>query len=325
MIVSDEKIFCIYCFSPDIIRTQGDHVIPKSIGGSFTVLNVCVKCDSLISNRCDSPLANQPEIRAFRIKFGLKGQNGNVPHELDPILNQTHSLTNDTEVKVRLRKNNNGEIESKLSPNIIVNQMVDELGNTGFEIDLASWRLDPRDAPMLPKLLKSAFKKAGLLDEEKIQAAIEGITKSLETVSHEGRVEASVAQHPYSHRAGILKIAYEMAWYWLGDSWLNDEAAIKIRCAVLSGDGKADGIEAFSYRMSDVPDFAENASTLHVVGIEFSRNSITINIKLFSAIFEGVVVSHDPSRYEIPATDVLLSHALERTFKLVSSKSFADT
>ncbi|MNJ86505.1 hypothetical protein D3C87_40050 [compost metagenome] len=68
---------CIFC-QKDFIEVSAEHVIPKSIGGQFTIHSVCKQCNSLLNKTIDEPFKNNKLIATYRRVYSTKGRGKNI-------------------------------------------------------------------------------------------------------------------------------------------------------------------------------------------------------------------------------------------------------
>jgi hypothetical protein len=94
-----------------------------------------------------------------------------------------------------------------------------------------------------------------------------------------------------SYRKAIIKIIYEMAYYWLGKGFLNDEMGAKIRDYVLSDKLDVAGLFGKVDLIGDKKDglsFLADADS-HTAILKREGNNIFCYVNLFNT-FEGVLI-----------------------------------
>jgi hypothetical protein len=101
-------------------------------------------------------------------------------------------------------------------------------------------------------------------------------------------------------RHGIFKIAYELAFIWLGESYLDDPIAAKLRVVLLEGTDPASvGIHGhfeFGSSIEPLRPWANEADT-HVAFNAIVDGKMAICIKIFDEVSAVVVVSDEPYKY----------------------------
>jgi hypothetical protein len=151
-----DPTICIFCLcllsANDNISLE--HVIPKSMGGSYTIDKVCKNCNNKIGMRIDSLFCEQGKIRAYRIKYRLRGNNSSTPHELDHILRKPISLEPDRDAWIRLNKTKDGTISTKIDPNIQFIRTEYSDGSYSIALDYDNFYLDPTDSGKASTLIR---------------------------------------------------------------------------------------------------------------------------------------------------------------------------
>ena len=108
------------------------------------------------------------------------------------------------------------------------------------------------------------------------------------------------------YKKGILKIAYELACYWLGTSYLKDPIGQKIRQALKDQRDLRQWEEVTGLRWkidliataSTIP-YWDNKPASHVAFLIPSHQGLTIYVRIFKA-FEGILeISQTPKRYQV--------------------------
>lgn len=73
-------MLCIICKENEITEKDGiEHVIPESMGGSYTVKTICQKCNSKMNKNIDSPLINEYFMNHILGFFKVKNKNKEYP------------------------------------------------------------------------------------------------------------------------------------------------------------------------------------------------------------------------------------------------------
>lgn len=91
---------CIFC-QDDFLEAPPEHVIPKSIGGQYTIHNVCKQCNHKLNHDIDEPFKKHVLIATYRVIFSSNGRrNKTIP---DP-LSRERIFLDGTEYSLRLNK-----------------------------------------------------------------------------------------------------------------------------------------------------------------------------------------------------------------------------
>jgi len=96
--------------------------------------------------------------------------------------------------------------------------------------------IDAKDAGQLDTIIQGKRKRAGFepLSEEELRAQVASIlaagVQTIEKPELHHEIKIDLAEF----RKGLLKIAYELAFIWLGESYLEDPMAAQLRDVILS-------------------------------------------------------------------------------------------
>lgn len=72
---------CIFC-DKKFLNAPPEHVIPKSIGGQYTIHSVCEKCNGELNKKIDEPFKDHKLISIYRFIFSTKGRSKKVQNPL---------------------------------------------------------------------------------------------------------------------------------------------------------------------------------------------------------------------------------------------------
>jgi hypothetical protein len=173
---------------------------------------------------------------------------------------------------------------------------------TGSGTIIRQITIDERDANSLGTIIQRERKRANLLplgESELIQLVSQLIERGTQ------HVERPIIKHQplidlIEFRNGVLKIAYEMAFLWLGESYIEDPTAATLRSVVLSGlEEKASGIAGWIDFGADRDPIAAWAKDkdCHIAFSCAVEGRICVCLKVFD-VFSGVVfVTENSQRY----------------------------
>jgi hypothetical protein len=113
--------------------------------------------------------------------------------------------------------------------------------------------IDAKDGDQLGTIIQRERKRAGFepLSEEELRAQVEIIlaagVQTVEKPELHHEIKIDIAEF----RKGLLKIAYELAFIWLGESYLDDPMAARLRDVILSrSNEKTAGLRGASLALS---------------------------------------------------------------------------
>jgi hypothetical protein len=159
--------------------------------------------------------------------------------------------------------------------------------------------LDERDKDQIPTIIQRERKRHGLppLSSEELATRASNFTV---TTMENPLVKVDISVSFAFLRHAMMKIAYELAYLWLGEGYLDDPLAIELRKAILSDDisstdsiagyvGFAEACSAFNFW---VPHKAH-----HLAFAQEVAGTVVIAARVFDIYAIAVPVSRDASRY----------------------------
>lgn len=217
---------CIFCLEE---RSRSlEHVFPLAIGGTITTDRVCAGCNSELGTRVDAALCDFLPVRARRAILGLAGNSGTTPEWYELFLGDANLMGEAAgRIQTTFDKATGKLVHRRLhhAEDII---LPNGLKARQITVDLT-------DKDQIPKIIQRERKRHGLSPLSDEQLAIEAQNFTVKTIEQplvQMTIQASFA---YLQHA-ILKIAYELAFLWLGETYLDDPLAVKLRAAIMSTD-----------------------------------------------------------------------------------------
>lgn len=281
---------CIICKNEKPIEVFTDeHVFPDSIGGTLIIKSVCKECNDKLGNSVDKHLVNHWLTQGQRQILRILGKSGKIPNPLEK-----GKLSDDLSQEVRYFFDEKGDSkELYLVPKV---EKTTNLDGT----ESVSIKIDKKDKDKLPSIVNKILKRKGLpqLTKQELEKRIqEGINPSPWMTIN---AEIDILQY----KRAILKIAYELAWYWLGQAYLDDEVGEMIRKCMLDND--LEGEWHLKYPIKGRIEIVgertmfpmwDNEPNSHIAFLMESDGKISCYIRIFR-IFEGMIeVSNDASKY----------------------------
>ena len=224
---------CWFCLAE---RPRGDeHVFPLAIGGTLRTDRVCDPCNSLLGAKVDAPLTDHFLVALRRSELRLAGNSGKVPERVDLMFGNS-VLASDPSRRMRATLNPD---TGKLDIREIYSATNVTLGNGTVARRII---VDRKDAGRLGTILQRERKRAGLvpLPEEELDRQVEELAAGVQTLDNP-EVHIQIEVDTITFHRGLFKIAYELACLWLGESYLEDPMAAKLRDFIL---GKKEGEKA---------------------------------------------------------------------------------
>jgi hypothetical protein len=284
---------CIICQQDkDGSEFSDEHVFPDSIGGRLVLKEtVCANCNSRYGHSVDADLVNHELIKLIRLAYRIKGKSGKLPNPLE----KGHVVGNEGH-KVQYRMSDSGTPESVYTVPKVTKTPID----SGLLIE---GHIDASDAGRLEEIITNICKRQGMtISEEELEKI-----RNPEVIKSPLDIRVQAAFDLVKYKTGILKIAYELAYYWLGEKYLSDPSSKAIRKALMDtmpvneweGLHNIRGkIEFIRNERSTIP-FWDNKPASHIGLLMATNGVLVIYVRIFKA-FEGVVeVSEIPGSYYI--------------------------
>jgi hypothetical protein len=275
-------ITCILCLKDKPAgEFNKEHVFPEAIGGSLILRDaLCTSCNSWLGHRVDAELTNNGLVQLARLALGIEGKSGAVPN---PFLNGT--VADDPTRKLQYRLDKEGTPRQLyLVPSVNVTKSEDAI-----TVNLS---LDASDKGKIPDILETIAKRNGLqVPKEQIDQLLNA---PVQTQSPWMRVQLSM--HASSWKKALLKIAYELAYHWLGSEYLKDPGAERLRGILKSedhyedGNGGLDAIVTLCGPQKLIPFWSENKGT-HLALLTRGETGLLCYVRLFQSIEALVPIS----------------------------------
>jgi hypothetical protein len=226
---------CIFCLEPN--PPSGfteEHVFPEAVGGTLIIDVVCTTCNNTLGHTADVAVTDHALVAIQRQAFRLAGKSGKVPN---PLARAT--LASDPTQKLRVTVDpKTGEQDIH-----VVTSVETETIAPGEAV--MSIRIDARDVGNLGTIVNKALRRRGAptLSQEQIDALPLNFRK---TERPPVNVPLTIGVAGY-HR-GLMKIAYELAWRWLGDSYVDNPVAVRLRAFISDPEVTIDSLNKHKIR-----------------------------------------------------------------------------
>lgn len=281
---------CIFC-----LARKGDaefceeHIFPDSIGGTLVIWSVCKACNSKLGHDVDVYLTDHFFVQGQRMLLNIQGKSGHVPNPLEH-----GTLVTDPGHKIISVLNDDGQpLELYTVPGIKRTRNPD--GSETISI-----HIDKSEGEKLPGIVNKILKRAGRppLSEAEIKA------NQMMQALPQPWVKVAAKIDLIHYRRAIAKIAYELACYWLGETYVNDSSAGVLRAWIFDNGNPDDwatkykihGTIGFINGATQYP-FWEDESKSHLGLLMRSGNSICAYVRIFEVIEGTIGISEAPDLY----------------------------
>src|SRR5208337_1393452 len=193
---------------------------------------------SMIGSRVDSALTDFLPIRQRRAELGLAGNSEAPPIPFEMLLGVA-TLADYPEKRIETRYDAaTGKLDHRLLHHAANVVMPD--GRKARQISI-----DARDREQIPTIIQRERKRHGMPPLSQDELAIEVAKANVTTISNLAiRKDLSVSFAFLRH--AMMKIAFELAFLWLGESYLDDPLAEQLRTAICAPDlASTDGIPGY--------------------------------------------------------------------------------
>jgi hypothetical protein len=280
---------CIFCLNP--APTTGftdEHLFPDAVGGTLVARFVCKACNSHLGHSVDATVTNHTLIGIKRKALGIAGKSGTVPNPLERA-----RLQADASHKVRFDF-------TKQSPESIYTIPFVQRTQIGAGQGNLSVRIDATDANRLGEIVNTALARAGAppVSPETIEELKKNVVRQ-----EQPRLSIPVSLDLGQYRRGLMKIVYELACLWMGESYLDDPMAALLRQFTLDESLPFDPSQRYPIRGTmrmapKEPFFPFWPDELHhLMGCMLNRGDVGIYVSVLGVLDAYVAVTESPEKY----------------------------
>ena len=117
------------------------------------------------------------------------------------------------------------------------------------------------------------------------------------------------------HENGLLKIAYELAWYWLGDAWLCSPEAISMREG-LDGQRTSSPLKwkIFDDASQGLVALQGDARVHHICILLPHDGKLLVLVRIFDLVLAGFCVSARACDYLLPRNNAIVMSTIDRQY-----------
>ncbi len=279
-------MICIFCLR-DVPHEQltDEHIFPESIGGKLVLTKeVCSSCANHLGHTIDAGLCNHTFIKFARMIHKVSGKTGYIPNPLN-----RGTLTDNQDIKVELTP----DPGTGVLRHLVITQKIDQ----------DTLIVDEKNKDNIPEIIDIIRKRKGLqpLSNEELQKLLAqlNVTEGKE-IAHKLTVDLE------SFRRPILKIAYELAYHWLGTEYLQDPVAKILRDCVMD---KKFNNEWSKYKIRGEINLVQTCNAgfdfwntkhdqnSHVAVLLQSKSYVCCKIRIFNIFFGNICISENLAAY----------------------------
>lgn len=289
---------CIFCSEER--PPSREHIFSLAIGGTITTDRVCAGCNSILGSRVDSALNNFLPVRTRRAELGLSGNSGEPPSIFEMFLGD-QKLIGPEANRIRTSLNKvTGRLEHRQLYHATDVVMPD--GKKARQITL-----DERDKSQIPTIIQRDRKRRGLPPLSSEELSIKASEYTVNTVEHP-LIHVNIPVSFAFLRHAMMKIAYEFAFLWLGESYLDDHLAVELRDAILNEDiSSTDSLTGYVGWAESCPAFKfwTPHKAHHLAFASVVSEAVIVAARVFDIYAAAIPVSRDVSRYARTDADAM--------------------
>lgn len=312
------KRLCIICKkNKEENEFSEEHIFPEAIGNRHLVIyNVCRECNTKTLSKIDVLLTNDKLVETRRLMYKISGKRGDIPNPF-----QNGVLKTDPDQKIKLNFTKSDKAKISFIPK--VKEDYDEKGKKYINVTVGE-----NEENKLVGIINKKLKRMGKKEKSKNE-----ILKSKKTISEIPTSLHTLKIDQTNYKKAILKIAYELGFYFLGDKYILDSAGEQIRLFLNNTTTNPrkyninGHIDLFSPKIDTIDkclfDFLQKLkidNRYHIAYIDFDNNTNTISIviKIFDVFSASIVISNNQISYTLPDKDLIIINPINGDFEVTS-------
>lgn len=204
---------CIFC-QKEFKDAPPEHVIPKSIGGQYTIHSVCQSCNNSLNKKIDEPFKDHQLISIYRFKYSTTGRGKGIKN---PLVGKKIDIDG---IKYNAKLNDDLTIDVTMEPKFPKISDL-KIGDTN------QIQIDEKDIEKFYHYQKKVAEKLGIpIEEVQVQNVEKTIYPEREYIL---KTENSIVYLEFS------KILFQATTDIIGNAYLDDPLAIQYRTMLMSG------------------------------------------------------------------------------------------
>ncbi|MCK4357528.1 MAG: HNH endonuclease [Candidatus Cloacimonetes bacterium] len=290
------KKICIICKNlKDENEFNEEHIFPESIGNKeLKIYRVCKECNEKRLSKIDASLTNHKLIETRRLMYKIPGKKGIIPNPFE-----NGVLESDPEQKVKLSFDNQNRVKIYNIPKI--SKPIQNKENKRIDITI-----DNKDKNNLQDIINKKLNRMGASELYREEEQI--IEKHPNTI-HNLTIDNK------QYKKAIIKIAYELGFYFLGEKYLKDRVGEFLRLFLMDDLnewsncdlGHIDFIDKEDNRLYiTLVNLLKIKKYEHLAFIFIVDQKIHIIIRIFDLIDALIIISKEPDLYRIPEKDLII-------------------
>jgi len=303
-------IICLESFSDE--EKSLEHIFPDAIGGQLTIDTLCSPCNKKLGSGPDAALVNQYFVQAKRMVNQIKGKNGYVPNILE-----NGVFADDPSQKVKYIIEDGKPV--KLHH---ITSVKREKHGSGENVHI---RVDASEEHKIAEIIEKIMKRASVGGKAPVPKHL----YREEIREERPLIQISAEIDTFKYIQGMLKIIYEIAYLFLGEVYLTDSIAGKLRMALTVESFSKDFLESLdlrgTYRMGPEIGPIRYHPNYHYASIHsYADLGIAVSVRIFDAFEALIRVSENTCNLPPGAMTFIALDPLERTYCSYDLLGFMD-
>ncbi len=293
MLIPKKTSFCIFCLTPfnDSFQASLEHIIPESIGGAVEFYCMCHKCNSDIGSLIDSKLTNDWFVRAKSQIVGVKNKKGIVPN----VFKETKSFTGkDQDLECNIIINDDNKLEAEIKEIVKLNVVGEKA-----QINVCG---NISNIDRIMEKIKTSARRKGILSKIDLDEIRQKIISESSHSQDSREVSSKFSVSREDFLKPMVKIAYEIAYYYLGEDYRTDKVGNKIhKWLVEYEDYNIENLETFistSYTANMDNFFFNLEPHNHIVFLKSTQNKMICFVQIYDLMQIRILITNDYNKYQ---------------------------
>ncbi len=257
----------------------------------MTIDRVCKPCNDWLGANVDVLLTDHDLILIKRAQLGVRDSGGNVINPWKDVFRRG-VMANDPAQRVEL---DHDEDSGELVPRVLYKSTRTTLDNGNQLLQIT---IDASKADEIGKIIERTRQREGLppLSEKELSDQVAAAKANVRRID-QPEVKYGIDVDVRAYKRAVCKSAYELAWQWLGDDYLEDPVAVNLRDLILK-DAK-DEIRGSIDLTGDTPALLpwKSEGCAHVGIGQRVAGHLCIAIRIFDVVSGVIDVSDTEDKY----------------------------
>ena len=296
-----------------------EHIVPKNLGGSLTIQNLCKDCNSKIGDKLDHAVAGTFLFKIYKNNEKIKSNRRNYIEPFPEFVSEE-----DPDRKIKISNDEEGNLKIIDTPHKPTLQVIKDENDNKRAVGILT--IDP-NTPIEERV--DIINELGAENSVKLSSESEKNIKSgkidSKIINHQERFCMAEIMDIWPMIKLYVRIAYEIAFYKLGKDYFNDSMREKLKNYLESDyEGIDDLYDRYGISINLINDDTEikevinqlsrhaynDNNLLHFILVQPAKfndiKAINVFINLFNKTTYNVLISENYDRYKIKDFNVVM-------------------